>query len=97
MKMITWMLFQFLKKGNNIVLRRKPSESSVNPHNATILKAWRANINVQFILDAYACVMYVAAYMTKNEKGIGELLKQTCKEYKDDDITTILRRVGSVF
>ena len=33
--------------------------------------------------------MYVAAYMTKDEKGMGELLKQACKENQDD--------VGSVF
>ena len=41
--------------------------------------------------------MYVAAYMTKSENAMGELLKQTCREYKDDDIKTMLRRLGSVF
>ena len=69
----------------------------VNTYNPTILKAWQANIDLQFVLDAYACVMYVASYMTKDEKGMGELLKQACKEHKDLDMKNMLRRVGSVF
>ena len=85
------------ERGNNVVLKRLPSEHSVNPYNPTVLKAWQANIDIQFIIDAYACVMYVAAYMTKSESGMGELLKQTCREYKDQDIKTMLRRLGSVF
>ena len=85
------------QKGNNIILKRDPCEVFINAYNPTILKAWQANIDIQYIVDAYACVMYVAAYMTKDEKGIGELLKQACKEYQDKDIKAMLRRVGSVF
>lgn len=85
------------QRGKHIVLKRTPSECSVNPYNATILKAWQANIDLQYIVDPYACVMYIAAYMTKGEKGIGELLKQTCKEYKDKDIMTMLKCLGSTF
>lgn len=58
------------EKGKHVVLQRTPAECSVNAYNATILKAWQANIDVQYIVDAYACVMYIAAYMTKGEKGI---------------------------
>ena len=55
----------YYKKGNNVVLQRTPTEQCINGYNPTILKAWQANIDVQYILDAYACVMHVAAYMTK--------------------------------
>ena len=75
--------------GCNVILERSPSENYVNAYNPTVLKAWQANMDIQYIIDAFACVMYVAAYMTKDEKGMGELLKQACKENQDD--------VGSVF
>jgi len=73
-------------KGKNIILRRRPCEQFVNGYNPVILQAWGANMDVQYILDAYACVMYVAAYMTKDEQGLGELLKQACNENDDQDI-----------
>jgi hypothetical protein len=41
--------------------------------------------------------MYVAAYMTKSEQGMGELLKQISKECRDHDIRSKLRRLGSAF
>ena len=84
-------------KGSEIVLQRQPCDKSLNQYNPMILKAWKANIDVQYILDAYACVMYVASYLTKDEKGMGELLKQTCKEHEDRDIKKMLKRVGTVF
>ena len=34
--------------------------------------------------------------MTKTKKVL-EIFKQVCKEYKDQEIKTMLRRVGSVF
>ena len=61
-------------------------EMCVNAYNPTVLKAWRANMDLQCLVDAYACVMYVASYMTKDEKGMGELLKQACKEHQDTDV-----------
>ena len=33
-------------------------------------------MDLQYILDPYACVMYMAAYMLKSEQSMGELLKQ---------------------
>ena len=65
-----------LERGTNVVLKRTPSACSINAYNPTILKCWAANMNLQFIVDVYACVMYIAAYMTKSERGMGELLKQ---------------------
>ena len=87
----------YSKKGNNVVLQRIPAEQCINGYNPTILKAWQANLDVQYILDAYACVMYVAAYMTKSEQAMGELLKQVSKECRDHDIRSKLKKLGSVF
>ena len=33
-------------------------------------------MDLQYILDPYACVMYIACYMLKSERSMGELLKQ---------------------
>ena len=85
------------EKGTHVVLERTPGEQNVNAYNPTVIKAWEANIDLQFIVDAYACVMYVASYMTKDENGMGELLKQACKEHADKDVKTMLRKVGSTF
>ena len=41
--------------------------------------------------------MYIAAYISKDEKGMGELLKQVSKECGDYDIKSKLRKLGSVF
>ena len=54
-------------------------------------------MDIQFVTDAYACVMYIASYMIKNEKGMSELLKQVGKESRTEDITKQLRRLGSAF
>ena len=62
-----------------------------------MLRAWGANMDIQFILDAYACVMYVTSYMMKSERAMGELLKQVVKETRGDDIRTQLRKLGTTF
>ena len=45
-------------------------------------------MDLQYILDPYACVMYIAAYMLKSERSIGELLNQVSKECGTEDIRT---------
>ena len=64
------------KCGQSVILKRKPSEQSVNYYSPAILKAWEANMDIQYVVNAYACVMYIASYVLKAEKGMGELLKQ---------------------
>ena len=83
--------------GNSIVMQRKPSESCINTYNPDVIRIWKANMDLQYILDPYACVMYIAAYMLKSERSMGELLKQVSKECGGEQIRTQLRRLGSVF
>ena len=54
-------------------------------------------MDLQFVLDPYTCVMYIAAYMLKSECSMGELLKQVFKECSGEQIRTQLRHLGSVF
>ena len=84
-------------KGNSIVYHRERSDSWINPYNADVMRVWQANMDLQYILDPYGCVMYIALYMLKSEKAMSELLRQVSRECASEDIKTQLRRLGSVF
>ena len=85
------------KYGQSVILKRQPFEQDVNCYSPTILKTWQANMDIQYVIDAYACVMYIASYVLKAEKGMGELLKQAAKELEQGNIRQQLNKLGSVF
>ena len=85
------------KSGRSVILKRQPSEQFVNCYSPSILKAWEANMDIQYVVNAYACVMYIASYVLKAEKGMGELLKQAAKEIEQGNIRQQLNKLGSVF
>jgi hypothetical protein len=39
-------------------------------------------IDIQFVLDVYACAAYVTFYVAKSSRGMSELLHTACKEAK---------------
>ena len=84
-------------KGSSIVMKRAPGDSWINAYNPDVIKAWKANMDIQFIMDPYACVMYIASYMLKSEGQMSELLRRVAMECRGEDIKTMLRRLGSVF
>ena len=43
----------------------------VNNYNGPVLLAWQANMDLQYVLNAYACVMDVASYIMKTERAMG--------------------------
>ncbi len=82
---------------NVVVLKREPSDCCINNYNPSVMLAWQANMDIQFVLNAYACVMYVASYIMKTERSMGELLKRVAAEARTDELKTQLRKVGSAF
>ena len=84
-------------RGNKVILKREPSECNINNYNASVMLAWQANMDIQYVMDAYACVMYIASYIMKHEKSMGELLNSVAKEVRDEDLSTQLRKIGSAF
>ena len=88
---------QVTKAGNVVLLKREPNEQKVNNYNASVMLAWQANMDIQYVLDAYACVMYVASYIMKTEKSMGVLLKQVAAEARTEELRTQLRKIGSAF
>ena len=67
---------------NTIFLKRNPNEININAYNKNLLKAWRANMDIQFVLDVYACARYIAAYVTKSQRGMSELMRKASEEAK---------------
>ena len=66
--------------GNVVVLKREPNECCISNYNPSVMLAWQANMDIQFVMNAYACVMYVASYIMKTERAMGELLKRVAAE-----------------
>jgi hypothetical protein len=60
--------------GPKVFPKRKPSELRVNPYMKVVLAAWKANHDLQFVLDPYACAMYIVSYISKYQKGMSALL-----------------------
>ena len=82
-----------------IFLKRNPNELRINNYNVPCLSAWRANMDIQFILDVYACAVYIANYISKAQKGMSELLRQACTEARkaNSTIKQQVRDIGSKF
>ena len=82
-----------------IFLERKPNELRVNNYNAACLSAWRANMDIQFVLDVYACAMYIVSYISKAQKGMSDLLRTACEEARrgNSSIKQQVRDIGNRF
>ena len=82
-----------------IFLKRSPNEFRINNYNPACLLAWRANMDIQFVLDVYACAMYIVSYILKAQKGMSELLRKACAEAKEGNanIKQQVRDIGNKF
>ena len=54
-------------KSRFYVLKRSEGEENCNPYNAPLLKAWKANMDIQLIGSVYGTAAYVCLYMCKSE------------------------------
>jgi hypothetical protein len=50
---------------------------------------WQANINAQFILDAYAAANYYTSYLTKVYKSVTAEMKATLNRCKYEQISDV--------
>ncbi|KAJ8027670.1 ATP-dependent DNA helicase PIF1 [Holothuria leucospilota] len=82
-----------------IWLRREPSDIWVNNYNPILLMAWDANMDIQFVLDAYSCIMYIVSYISKAEREMGDLLKTAQQEAREGNVNAMdeLRKLGSLY
>ena len=75
-----------LKKAK-IFLKRAPNEIRINAYNPMIMSLHKANMDIQFILDPYACLMYCVDYISKSENGMSKLLRDALNELKQGNNT----------
>lgn len=56
-------------------------------------------MDIQYIMDPYACAAYIESYISKGRRGMSNLLQRTCEEAKnkESDIRHHVRRVGNGF
>ncbi|XP_072563646.1 uncharacterized protein [Paramormyrops kingsleyae] len=89
-----------LTKNTSIILKRRPCEVWVNQYNRDLLRCWNANMDIQFVVDAYSCIVYIISYISKAEREMGLLLANAQKEASQQgnlDAKEALRQLGSVF
>ena len=88
-----------LAKKRSIVLERNPNELWINQYNPCLLKCWDANMDIQFVLDPFSCIVYIISYISKSEREMGMLLKQTKIEAEEgnESARTTLKKVGSAY
>ena len=51
-----------------VFFKRSPNELRINNYNPACLRAWRANMDIQYVLDVYACAVYIVNYISKGQK-----------------------------
>ena len=63
------------------------------------VKGWQANIDIQFILDPYACAMCIVSYISKSQRGMSNLMHVAAKEARNGnlDIKHQVRHIGNAF
>lgn len=56
-------------------------------------------MDIQFILDPYACAVYIVSYISKGQRGMSNLLRHACEEAKtsNSDIRQQVRRIENKF
>ncbi|CAG2192522.1 unnamed protein product [Mytilus edulis] len=91
--------FRWITYRNTVVLKRNKDELFINQYNPHLLKSWNANMDIQYILDAYSCVVYIISYISKSERELGLLLQQTKIEAADGnlDAQQTMKKVGTAY
>ncbi|XP_052695810.1 uncharacterized protein LOC128174255 [Crassostrea angulata] len=82
-----------------VVLKRHPNELWTNQYNPCLLKCWDANMDIQYVLDPFSCIVYIVSYISKSEREMGMLLKQTNVEAQEGnlDAKQTLKKIGSAY
>ena len=84
-------------KARFYVIKREPAAEMVNPYNEHLLRAWRANMDVQVVGSVYGAALYVTHYICKDES---QALKQVIAErlaslQQDATVKQRLRKIGN--
>ncbi|KAK6168643.1 hypothetical protein SNE40_019835 [Patella caerulea] len=90
---------EVLSKKNNVILKRNPKDVWINPYNPNLLRAWDANMDIQYVFDAYSCIVYIVSYISKSEREMGLVLSDAQEEAKGGNLTAkeSLKKISSTY
>ena len=80
-----------------IILKREPKDGNINNFNPNISSLWRANMDVQYVLDPYSAITYILSYVMKPEKGMSELIRQVAVEYAGEGLKEQMKMITRAF
>ena len=82
-----------------VFLKRKPNEMRINLFNGKILLTWKANLDIQIVLESYGCASYIVGYISKSQRGMSAKLDAAAKEARKGnfDLKKQVRHIGNVF
>ena len=67
--------------------------------NEGILCAWKANLDIQIVLEPYGCASCIVGYISKSQRGMSAQLDAAAKEARKGnlDLKKQVRHIGNVF
>jgi len=82
-----------------VFLKRDVDAAFINGYNDKLLRAWRSNMDLQFVLDPYACARYLSEYISKSYRGMSSLLRDAVSELQRGNMSlkNKLKSLGSLF
>ena len=82
-----------------IYYKRRIEEQWINNYNPHLIRAWNGNMDIQYVMDPYSCVMFIVSYISKSEREMGDLLRNAQREAAEgnDEAVAQLRRLGSLY
>lgn len=75
-----------------VVLKRNMTDLWLNP--------WNAKMDIQYIVDAYACIVYIISYISKAEREMLVLISAAHREatkHSNVDAKKTLKQIGNVY
>ena len=86
-------------KAPKVFLKRKTKDMRINLFNEGILCAWKANLDIQIVLEPCGCASYIVGYISKSQRGMSAQLDAAAKEARKGnlDLKKQVRHIGNVF
>ena len=86
-------------KKKKVFLKRNLREIFINNYMNQLVHVWKANHDIQYVLDPYSCVIYICDYLMKNNKGMSMLLENAAKEARKGNMNLkqSVQHIGNKF
>lgn len=83
-------------KRPKIFIQRLPNAVLVNNYSPKIFNLMKSNMDIQFVLDPYACCSYIVDYINKADRGMSEALDQVYQQCREDANTSVFEMLKSL-